>query len=73
MYLFIFTAGGFEHVLQLRNLANLEYDDFWKAFDDLPPSMAQDVLGKQTPTKHLDSDHPVLYLQSLSTFADRSP
>lgn len=47
MYLFVFTAGGFEHVLQLRNLVNLEYGDFWKAFDDLPPSMAQGHLQEK--------------------------
>ena len=33
------VAGGFEHILQLRNLQHI-YDGFWEAFDDLPPEIA---------------------------------
>ena len=33
------AAGGFEHVLQLTNLEQLDLPGFWEAFEDLPAQL----------------------------------
>ena len=33
-------TGGFEHIVMLTKLNTIQIDDFWEAFEDLPPPIA---------------------------------
>ena len=50
---FLFITGGFEHVVNLSQLYELEIDGFWDAFEDLPPEIAGYHVDLQTKLGYL--------------------